>query len=67
MHYSRVAYHPLVARISQHALRRGVSAPRGVSATGGFCSGWCLPGVCVSQHALRHTPPPPHEQNDRQV
>ena len=94
------AYRPLVARISQHALRRGgvspggcVSAPRGVSAPGrrgcllwwrkcllqggtlllwaGFsapggrvCSGGCVcswglsaQAGCVSQHALRQTPP----------
>ena len=34
--------------VSQHALPRGGCRPRG-------CVG---PGVCVSQHALRHTPPP---------
>ena len=47
------AYRPLVDRISQHALHRGVmSAPRG-----GVCSGVPLPGVgWVSQHALRQTP-----------
>ena len=41
--------------VSQHALRQGVSAPRGVSAPGGV----------VSQHALRQTPP--CKQNDKQV
>ena len=63
-------YRPLVARISQHALRRGclflggvcswgVSAPRGCLLLGGVCPG------SVSQYALRQTPP--CEQNDSQT
>ena len=42
-------------------LPRGVSAPGvsgGVSAPGGcLLRGVSAPGVCVSQHALRQTPP----------
>ena len=55
--FQQVAYRPLVDRITQHALRRGVwsggvvPGPDGVSAPGGAWS----QGV-VSQHALRQTP-----------
>ena len=53
-------------------LPRGVFAhwedlPRVVSAQGDVCPRVCLPGGCVSKHALGQTPPPPGEQNDRQV
>ena len=45
-------------------LSRGCLVPEGVWSQGGV---WSM-GVCVvSQHELRQTPPPPCEQNDRQV
>ena len=59
---------------SRGCLLWGVSAPRGcllwgecllpgVSARGGLLLGGAYFGVCVSQHALRQTPPPPSGQN----
>ena len=52
-------------------LPRGGFCLRGVSAQGTVCLEGCLPnGVCVTQHAMGQTAPPPtpdRGQNDRQV
>ena len=52
--FQQDAYRPLVVHISQHALCRGVSAPRRVSARGeGVCSRGLLPGgVCSGGSVL---------------
>ena len=54
----------LVARISQHALHRGVSAPGGLPLEGCALGGACSRGG-VSQHVLRQTTP--CEQNHRHM
>ena len=71
------AYRPLADRMPESASRGrclllgGVSGPAG-SALGGWVSAPGGRGVSglggwASQHALRQTPLPPCEQNDRQV
>ena len=60
------AYHPLVARISQHALLPGgVPAQGGVPAMGVYLAGGSTwPGGCTCPGGLPAQVLPPYEQND---